>query len=152
MGWPWWPPSSHGRHGAPPPTPSHTTNSQHATTHVYIVKTRKTILITINLTNMCTTHWWWQLDCRCPHWRRTSFHPVWYTSVPDYPKNDIFSVLPYSTLQLVCNSSKKKLILQTLDCKKCLFFPLKMMAFHYLPSPVEPWWCFPCVWGSITGA
>ncbi len=48
----------------------------------------------------------------------TSFHPVWYTSVPDFPKNNIFSVVPYSTLQLVCNSSKKNLILQTLECKK----------------------------------
>ncbi len=82
----------------------------------------------------------------------TSFHPVRYTSVPDYPKNNIFSVVPYSTLQLVCNSSKKKLILQTLECKKCLFPPLKMITFQYLPSPVEPWWHFPCVWGSITGA
>jgi hypothetical protein len=69
----------------------------------------------------------------------TSFHPVWYTSILDFPKNYIFSVVLYSTLQLVCNSSKKKLILQTLECKKCLFPTLKMMAFCYLPSPVEPW-------------
>jgi hypothetical protein len=45
---------------------------------------------------------------------QTKFHPVWSTFVPGSPKNNILSVVPYSTLQLVCNSSKKKLILQTL--------------------------------------
>ena len=69
----------------------------------------------------------------------TDFHPVWCTSVLDCPKTNIFSVVPYSMLQLVCNSSKKKLILQTLESKKCLFSPLEMMAFRYLPPPVEPW-------------
>jgi hypothetical protein len=38
-----------------------------------------------------------------------SFHPVWYTSVPDFPKNNIFSVVLHSLLQLVCNCSKKNL-------------------------------------------
>ncbi len=36
----------------------------------------------------------------------TKFHPVWSTFVPGSPKNNILSVVPYSTLQLVCNSSK----------------------------------------------
>ena len=36
---PWRPPSSHGRHGAPPPAPPHTTISQHAMRQVYVVKT-----------------------------------------------------------------------------------------------------------------
>ncbi len=44
----------------------------------------------------------------------TKFHPVWSTFAPGSLKNNISSVVPYSTLQLVCNSSKKKLILQTL--------------------------------------
>jgi hypothetical protein len=39
----------------------------------------------------------------------TKFHPVWSTFVPGSPKNNISSVVPYSTLQLVCNSSKKNL-------------------------------------------
>ncbi len=30
------------------------------------------------------------------------FHPVWSTFVPGSPKNNILSVVPYSTLQLVC--------------------------------------------------
>ncbi len=68
----------------------------------------------------------------------TDFHPVWYTSVLDCPKTNIFSVVPYSTLQLVCNSSKKTYSTDT-RVHKCLFFPLKMMAFYYLPPPVEPW-------------
>ena len=34
------PPSSHGRHGAPPPASRHTTISRHATKQVYVVKTR----------------------------------------------------------------------------------------------------------------
>ncbi len=63
--------------------------------------------------------------------RQTGFHPVWYSSVPDCPPKNILSVVPYSTIQLVCNSSKKNLFLQTLECKKCLFSPLKMMAFRY---------------------
>ncbi len=75
----------------------------------------------------------------------TGFQPVWYSAVPDCPQKNILSVVPYSTIQLVRNSSKKYLFLQTLECKKCLFSPLKMMAFHYLPPPVEPWCCFPCV-------
>ncbi len=54
-------------------------------------------------------------------------------------QKNIFSVVPYSMIQLVRNSSKKNLFLQTLVCKKSLFFPLKMMAFCYLPPPVEPW-------------
>jgi hypothetical protein len=37
----------------------------------------------------------------------TKFHPVWSTFVPGSPKNNILSVIPHSTLQLVCNSSKK---------------------------------------------
>jgi hypothetical protein len=54
-------------------------------------------------------------------------------------QKNILSVEPYSTIQLVHNSSKKNLFLQTLECKKCLYSPLKMMAFHYLLPPVEPW-------------
>ncbi len=49
------------------------------------------------------------------------------------------SVVPYSTIQLVRNSSSKSLFLQTLVCKKCLFPPLNMMAFCYLLPPIEPW-------------
>ncbi len=69
----------------------------------------------------------------------TGFHPVWYSSVPDYPKKNMLSVVPYNRIQLVHNSSKKNFFLQTLVCKKCLFPPLKMMAFCYAPPPVEPW-------------
>jgi hypothetical protein len=69
----------------------------------------------------------------------TGFYPVWYSSVPDCPKKNILGVVPFSTVHVVHNYSKIKLILQTLECKKCLFFPLKMMAFRYLLPPVEPW-------------
>ncbi len=35
----------------------------------------------------------------------TSFHSVWYTSLPDCPPKNIVSVLPYSMVQLAINSS-----------------------------------------------
>ena len=59
---------SHGRHGAPPPALRHTTISQHTAQQVYVIKTRKTILFTINLTTMCTTPCLWRCGCRqrCP--------------------------------------------------------------------------------------
>ena len=63
-GQPWQPLLSHGRHGAPPPAPRHTTIRQHAMRQVYVVKTRKTILIMINLTIMCTTCRWRWCGCR----------------------------------------------------------------------------------------
>ena len=44
---------SHGRHGAPPPALRHTTISRHATKQVYVVKTRKTILLFLLIWLLC---------------------------------------------------------------------------------------------------
>ncbi len=64
-----------------------------------------------------------------------------YLNLPDTPHPDE-NLLNYARLVFIlCGTALYRtcLFLQTLVYEKCLFSPLKMMAFHYLPPPVEPW-------------